>query len=218
MRTSAPNRDRHVKPGGDGRTVRSERTRDAVIIALLELIDEGNLRPTAQQISARAGVAQRTLFHHFQDREELLALAADRQVRGVLAVQRLVPAEGSLDARLGAYVAARARLFETITPVRRAALLSEPFSPGIAERLNWMRRRDREEVARVFATELAERTRADRNGLLAAIAAATTWAVWETLRSHQQLSPLMARRVVQRTLRALLLEPAPGAKPVRKRR
>jgi TetR/AcrR family transcriptional regulator of autoinduction and epiphytic fitness len=84
--------------------------------------------------------------------------------------------------------------------------------------LDWARRRDREEVVRVFAAELSGRTRADRAELLAAVAAATTWAVWETLRSHQRLSLLMARRVVQRTLRALLLEPAPGAKPVRKRR
>jgi TetR/AcrR family transcriptional regulator of autoinduction and epiphytic fitness len=217
MKKPASNRARPVLSREDGRAVRSERTRDAVVDALLSLIDEGYLRPTAQQISARAGIAQRTVFHHFQDREDLLALAADSQVRRLLEAQRPVPVGGTLNVRLGAYVAARARLFEAITPVRRAALLSEPFSQGIAERLNWVRRRDRDEVARVFATELAGRKRADRAELLAAAAAVTTWAAWETLRSHQKLSPIMARRVVQRALRALLLEPAPGANSVRTR-
>jgi AcrR family transcriptional regulator len=193
--------------------VRSERTREAVIDALLALIDEGLLRPTAHQISARAGISQRTVFHHFQDREDLLAIAADKQARRVLAAQPAVSVEGTLNVRLGAYVAARARLFEAITPVRRAALLSEPFSQGIAERLNWMRRRDRDEVARIFAMELAQRRAADRAELLAAIATVTTWAAWETLRSHQGLSPLMARRAVQRTVRALLTEATPGQKP-----
>jgi len=197
--------------------VRSERTREAVIDALLALVDEGNLRPTVRQISARAGISQRTVFHHFQDREDLLRTAAEKQAGRVLSALPAAVVEGTLDSRLGAYIAARARLFEAITPVHRAALLSEPFSATIAGRLNWARRRDRDEVARVFAPELARRRAADRAELLAAIAMVTTWAAWETLRSHRGLSPLMARRVVQRTLHALLTEAAPGPKPPRVR-
>ena len=46
----------------DGRNQRSKRSRQAIVDALLVLIEEGTLVPTAQQISARAGVGIRTLF------------------------------------------------------------------------------------------------------------------------------------------------------------
>ena len=43
-------------PVTDGRSARSQRTRNAVVDALLELNREGNLRPTAKEIAERAGV------------------------------------------------------------------------------------------------------------------------------------------------------------------
>ena len=49
----------------DGRRMRSERSRDAIIEAALQLVQEGILVPTAQQIADRAGVAMRTFFRHF---------------------------------------------------------------------------------------------------------------------------------------------------------
>jgi hypothetical protein len=39
----------------DGRRQRSARSRDAVVDAILELLREGNLRPGADEIAARAG-------------------------------------------------------------------------------------------------------------------------------------------------------------------
>src|SRR4051812_40199139 len=44
----------------DGRNVRAERTRKAVVEALLELLDEGDVRPTAERIAVRAGVSERS--------------------------------------------------------------------------------------------------------------------------------------------------------------
>lgn len=59
----------------DGRRARSERSRQAIIDAVLELVEEGNLIPTAQQASERAGVGIRTVFRHFSDMENLFAEA-----------------------------------------------------------------------------------------------------------------------------------------------
>ena len=42
----------------DGRTVRAERTRQALVDALLSLLDEGQLQPTAERIAVRAGVSE----------------------------------------------------------------------------------------------------------------------------------------------------------------
>ncbi len=65
----------------DGRRMRSERSRAAIIEAALDLIREGTLVPTAQQISERAGVGMRTFFRHFDDMEALFA-ALDEDKRG----------------------------------------------------------------------------------------------------------------------------------------
>ena len=57
----------------DGRRQRSARSREALIKAALELIDQGLLVPTAKQIADKAGVGLRSFFRHFDDMEALFA-------------------------------------------------------------------------------------------------------------------------------------------------
>jgi AcrR family transcriptional regulator len=188
----------------DGRTARAARTHDAVVDALLALIGEGNLRPTARQVSERAGVSLRSVFQHFDDLESLFAAAAHRQISRVMAIEVRVTETGPLPDRVGAFTDSRSRLLEAITPVRRAALLQEPFSAEIANRLSWARQWNLDELQRVFAPELAAFNEADRQEVVAALHAATEWYSWETLRAHNGLSAEMASRVMSRTIRALL--------------
>src|SRR5271163_2254507 len=67
----------------DGRLARSARTRHAVVDALLDLLGEGDLRPTAARIAERAGVSLRLVFHHFDDLDAIYAELADRQAERV---------------------------------------------------------------------------------------------------------------------------------------
>jgi AcrR family transcriptional regulator len=62
----------------DGRATRAERTRIAVVDALLSLNEQGNLRPTAREIAAEAGVSLRSIYVHFDDVEALFIAAAIR--------------------------------------------------------------------------------------------------------------------------------------------
>jgi len=57
--------------GPDGRALRGARNRERIVEALLELVREGELLPTAEQVSQRAGVGTRTVFRHFDDMESL---------------------------------------------------------------------------------------------------------------------------------------------------
>ena len=59
----------------DGRRQRSERSKQAIIEAILEMIGEGILIPTAQQISDRAGVGIRSVFRHFEVMESIFIMA-----------------------------------------------------------------------------------------------------------------------------------------------
>jgi len=62
----------------DGRRARSERSRGAILKAMIELIEEGILVPTAQSVSDRAGVGIRTVFRHFDDMESLFAMVNEQ--------------------------------------------------------------------------------------------------------------------------------------------
>jgi AcrR family transcriptional regulator len=187
----------------DGRSARAERTRDAVVEAMLTLMDEGHLRPTARLVSERAGVSLRSVFQHFADLETLFAAAADRQVERMSYLAAHISSDAPFEERLSLFVAARARMLETLTPVRRSAVLAEPFSPEIARRLRWSREVNREEVARVFDAEL-EAFPEEERGLAAALHAATEWCTWETLRAHDGLSFEDASNVMSLTISALL--------------
>ena len=193
-----------LAPRTDGRAARAERTRDAVVDAMLSLVDEGELRPTARQISARANVSLRSVFQHFEDMETLFAAAADRQLQRVMHLAARISTSAPFEERLAQFVGERERLYEAITPVRRAALLSEPFSTEVARRLKWTRDQNHSELERVFAPELSALPKRERADTTAALHASTEWSAWETLRSHDQLSPADASRVMSLTIRSLL--------------
>jgi TetR/AcrR family transcriptional regulator, regulator of autoinduction and epiphytic fitness len=190
----------------DGRTARAERTRTAVVDALLDLIDEGALQPTAQAVAERAGVSLRIVYFHFEDHAKLFAAAAARQSERVLADIKMLSADGPLHARLEAFVAMRAKIFHRVFNVRRAARLYEHCAPLVANSLAFVRALKREEAERVFAHELAAMPPALRRDRTAALGAVTSFNAWESLRAHQQLSLEDTRRVWRGLIAAVLKE------------
>jgi len=190
----------------DGRVARANRTRLAVVDALLRLIDDGDLRPTAPRIAEKAGVSLRSIFQHFSDLEALFAAAAARELERLSALVGPLPIGSSLDRRLDAFVTQRARVLEAVTPVSRAALLQESSSAELRSSRARLLAMARAEVGDVFQAELDLRSRADRAELLDALDVASSWQTWEALRAHQRLSPARARRVMRRMLSALLEE------------
>jgi TetR/AcrR family transcriptional regulator, regulator of autoinduction and epiphytic fitness len=188
----------------DGRAARSVRTRSAIVEGLLGLLDDGVVQPTVEEIAARAGVAPRTVFQHYADREALFAAVSEAQVRRIAPMLERLPVDGPLDERLDALVAQRARVYEAITSVRRAALLMEPFSEHTSAMLAGTREAKRREVEQVFALELDARPAAERPLLRAALGATASWSAWDALRSQQGLDVEQAAAALRQTLRALL--------------
>ena len=79
---------------------------------MLQLVEEGVLVPTAQQVSQRAGVGIRSVFRHFSDMEGLFA-TADAKIRDQY--QELFAGgdrEGSLEERIQHAVEQRALAYE----------------------------------------------------------------------------------------------------------
>lgn len=188
----------------DGRTVRAERTRQALVDALLALLDEGQLRPTAERIAERAGVSERSLFQHFADREVLYQAVAVQQFERILPTLKPIDVSLPLPDRIDAFADQRSRLLEAVTPVRRAALLLEPDSEVVSHWLGKTRRSKAAEAERVFSAELDRVPPGERPVLRAALAATSAWTFWEALRAHQGLSVERARAALHATLTALL--------------
>ena len=192
----------------DGRTARGNRTRVAVVRAMLSLLDDGELRPTAKQISDRAGVSLRSVFQHFADLETLFAAAADAQFERLGPLDVSIADDLPFAERLDRFVQARTGWLETVTPVRRSAVLQEPFSREIARRLAYVRKVHRAEIVRVFAPQLARFGEEELEDVILALHVAAEWYTWETLRAQNGLSVPEARRVVSKMISALLKKEA----------
>ena len=156
----------------DGRRARGERARTAVVDAILDLLQEGDLKPTAERVAERAGVSLRLVFHHFADLESLYAAAADRQFERLRLLIKPIPSDGAFDQRLETFLRQRARMWERIAPVRRASLRFEPFSKELGRRLADARAIARKEAASVFRTEIEKFPPGDRAEVMAALDAA----------------------------------------------
>ena len=185
-------------PRVDGRTARSERTRNAIVDAHISLITDGDLRPTADRIARLAGVSLRALWSHFADMEALFAASSQRILDRRDASHEPIPADLPLAERISAFCHQRARLLEQIGPAARAAALKEPFSPALQRYRKLHVERDRDELRALFP-EIH-----DDDELLAALTAASMWGAWETLRTPMELGPESARAALQRTVTALL--------------
>jgi TetR/AcrR family transcriptional regulator of autoinduction and epiphytic fitness len=192
----------------DGRTARARRTRQIISDAHIGLITDGELRPSAKQISARAGVSIRALWDHFKDMEGLMANTAARQLAEQDEVFEPVPAALPLAERIGAYCLQRAVILEAIAPLARAADVQRPFSPALQQNLQENLRRIRDDVERLFAPELEDLDPPHRTRIILAVCAASDWANWKLLRDHLGQTPGQARAVLEEALDGLLTSPA----------
>lgn len=182
----------------DGRRARRQRSRDLVVDALLDLLNESVVRPTAQQVAERSGVSLRSIFRIFDDVETLHAAAASQQLARVRHLFVDVAAVGSVEQRVDEIIELNARLYESVAPVRRAALRTAPESPPLREQLGRLRMWMRAEIDRVFASELRAGPSA------AALEALFSFEAWDQLRVAQQLPVDEAGQVVRTAALAVL--------------
>jgi AcrR family transcriptional regulator len=174
------------------------------VTALLSLLEEGVLSPTAERVAERAHVSERSIFQHFGDAEALFSAAAVRQYERIMPTLHVIDPELPIEERLDEFVAQRARLLERVKGVRRAALLREHESETIAAWLSAARRAKAREVETVFEPELSALPDYSRATVRAAMVAAAAWPAWESYRIHQRLGFERARAAMRLTLASLI--------------
>lgn len=168
--------------------------------AALDLVVEEQVLPTAQAIAERAGLAKRSVFHHFTDLDELLSFAAATQAtRHWSLLERRSP-DLPLGGRIESAVTQRSALFEAIGDVRRVAVAYESQSATLAGLLKRSRVELRRHLDRHLDPEIRELDQPAVDG----IHAVASWEAWETLRRHQGLHPRAARAAVTSTIQSAM--------------
>jgi TetR/AcrR family transcriptional regulator, regulator of autoinduction and epiphytic fitness len=189
----------------DGRNLRRDRNREAVVGALLELWREGDLAPSADEIAARAGISARSLFRYFDDTDAMVRTAIERQQQHVAPLYALDTGPGDpFGDRVDRFVAARARLLDGMGHVGRVARAMAPRQPLVAAELARIRATLRAQVAELFSPELGDLAPGPGAAALAAADVVTSWEAWDLLRNDQGLDRDAAVAVVAATLHRLL--------------
>ncbi len=189
----------------DGRQLRRERNREAVVDALLALYRDGNLRPSTEEIAARSGLSPRSLFRYFDDVDDLTRTAisrVERQAADLFPIE-VAPA-AALDTRARALVDQRFTLFDTVGSAAAVSRLRSPFQPILADRLKRNRSLLRRQLESLFAPELALMEKGDAGGALAAADVLTSFESHQLLLRDQELSAGQAKEAMSSALMVLL--------------
>jgi AcrR family transcriptional regulator len=162
--------EQDVERNVDGRALRRTRNRTAVIVALLELIREGNLDPSTGDIAERAGVSDRSIFRYFDDLDDLVRTTighaiAEAEVYG--AVEDV--GVGTLEERIDHFVDARIRLFSKMDGPMRVARIRSYTIPSIDTELSAILEITRRLVRTQFAPELHAHPLPERDHLADAV-------------------------------------------------
>jgi AcrR family transcriptional regulator len=188
----------------DGRSLRAERTRDAIVEALQALLGEGHLKVSARQIAERAGVSLRALWTNFKDMETLYAAGNERLLAAMRAEYRPIRADLPLRARVEAFCRQRARMLEIIAPSARAAHLTQPYSPQLQRNRAVQIGLVRDEISTLFESEL-DAAGSGRERLRNAVLVATTFNAWQMARDELGLDVEEAAGMMIQTVTALLV-------------
>jgi AcrR family transcriptional regulator len=185
----------------DGRVRRSERSRQAIVMALLDLVGRGVLQPTARQVADEAGVGIRSVFRHFSEMESLYAAMDAQLEEATVHLLKGGRRTGAVAERVRALVRQRTILFERIAPYKRSANIQRwrsAFLQGRHLRLHRALHAD-------LLTWLPEVGDAPKD-LVEAIDHAVSFESWDRLRGDRGLSQRLASAVMERTALALLRE------------
>lgn len=191
----------------DGRHARRDRNKVAVVDAYLDLVREGNNRPSVGEVAERSGVSRRSVFRYFSDKDELARTAIDRQQNRVAPLYRMsVDPSAPLDERIVRCLDQRLALYETVAPTARLTRALAPVQPILDVQLAKTRSVLRSQIERAFAMELATLPEQDARLALSMADVVCSFETFDLLRSVHGLSPAETRDCIHQSLRAIFTE------------
>jgi AcrR family transcriptional regulator len=189
----------------DGRQLRRQRNREAVVEALLDLYRDGELRPSTEAIAAKSGLSPRSLFRYFDDVDDLIDAAVARQRDRALPLVSIdISPHEPLRAKASALVDQRFRLFDAVGNAAMVTRLRSPFQPLLAAQLASNREYLRNQMKELFGPELAAMEPAAAAVALATADVMASFEARQLLRDDQGLAVPEAKAAMVGALVALL--------------
>lgn len=185
----------------DGRFERSRSSRAKIVAAMLALVADGDVQPSAAKVAETAKVGLRTVFRHFDDMDSLYREMSER-IEAMVHPTMFKPyrAEHWRD-RVRELAARRVEVFETILPYRISASLKRFQSAFLMQDYRRMLRLERESVQAIVPDALL----ADAVQLNV-LHVTLNFQCWLLLRHDQELSVTEARTVFLRLVDAALAQ------------
>ncbi len=171
----------------DGRRLRSERTRLAIILAYLELLRRNPVMPTAAQIAEQAGFSTRSIFERFADLDALSLATADYAIAQGQAEAVARHVDGDRPTRIWSHVETRAFACEKWLPLWRI-ITSQDQLAELKTRVVLVRLANIERIKLMYAPELSSLPEPPRAQLVIALAALTSFESWDQMRYCHGLS------------------------------
>ena len=178
----------------DGRRLRSERTRLAIIEAYLELLRQNPKMPTAAQLAAQAGCSVRSIFERFPDLDALSLATADYAIVQGQAESVARNVDGDRPTRIRSHVETRARACEKWLPLWRI-ITNQDQVAELRTRVVLVRFANIERMKLMYRPELSSLPEFQREQLLIALAALISFESWDQIRHAHNLSMEAAQAV-----------------------
>lgn len=183
----------------DGRRLRSSRSRERIVHAMIELVRAGEMSPAAARVAEKANVGLRTVFRHFEEMETL-----NREISAVIEAEIMPLIEKPFQgkgwrAQFDDLLDRRAHIYERIMPLKIAGSIQRFRSKFLMEDYNRFVRMEREGLKRVLPQKIMGDT-----VLFQAIEMMTGFEAWRRLRQDQGLSSKDALNVLRFTIDRLL--------------
>jgi AcrR family transcriptional regulator len=197
-------------PRIDGRRLRSERTRQSIIDAYLELLRGDPQIPTAAQIAERAGVSVRSIFERFSDLTTLTLATADHAIAQGQAESPARDVDADRPTRIRSHVQTRAEACEKWLPLWRVIIATQQQLRELRLRVVLARQANIMRMRLMYGPELGALGEAEREALLMAMATLISFESWDQLRDCYGLS-VEAAQGVWRAAIDRMLPTAPAA-------
>lgn len=183
----------------DGRIKRSQDSQQRIVAALIELVAEGHVTPSAEQVADRAGIGLRSVFRHFKDMDTLYREMSNALAATIESVVRRPFKGDTWQDKVLELVDRRATVFEKLTPYLQAAQAQRQRSAFL--------RRGHErfvEALRDILIGLLPPKVARQSQLVEALDLLVSFEAWQRLREDQGLDVTKARRVLKGTITSVL--------------
>ena len=188
------------------RSPAAQRRCDRALDSFIDLVLEGHLPPTPQQVAERAGISMATFFRYFENLNAMRQQAAVRMLERFPLLEIPDMGQGSLSERVDRFVSIRIALWEKVNllaRLQRTVVLEDPDAAGM---VNSVRHVMADQIREQFAPELRGISVARREGAVAVIATLTSVESWEQFREAYGRSFRQTRRAWVETVTAVLGE------------